>query len=73
MKDLPDPESKSWYIEARVGSANHRGDCVRFIDDRRNLRPEEAGERGTYDNRPVEDVLREALREVARLRAVIES
>lgn len=47
--------SKTWYIEARVGSENHRGECVRFIDDRR-------GTDGEYINVPAEQKMAELMR-----------
>lgn len=47
--------SKTWYIETRVGSENHRGECVRFIDDRR-------GSDGEYINMPAEQKMAELMR-----------
>jgi hypothetical protein len=41
-------KKRTWYIEARVGSNNYRGDVVHFIDDRR-------GTDGGYDNMRAEE------------------
>jgi hypothetical protein len=54
-------DADRWYIEARVGSANHRGDVVRFINDRRSA----AG--GGYWNAPAHEVFAALLSAVARL------
>jgi hypothetical protein len=54
-------DADRWYIEARVGSANHRGDVVRFINDRRSA----AG--GGYWNAPAHEVFASLLSAVARL------
>lgn len=58
--------SKTWYVEARVGSNNYRGELVHFIDDRRQTAKE--GEQ-LYINRPVEEVIQELMDELAATRS----
>lgn len=50
------PNADTWYVEARVGADNFRGECVRFIDDRRQ---QEEGP--LYENRAVEQYIAELL------------
>ncbi|HUX15405.1 MAG TPA: hypothetical protein VMW52_02975 [Phycisphaerae bacterium] len=54
--------TRTWYVEARVGRANYRGDCVRYVDDRR-------GGDGEYVNIPADDRVAELEGEIAGLRA----
>ena len=61
---MSEPVKRTWYIEARVGSKNYRGQYVRFIDDRRTTD-------GGYDNVPAEEAyatLQARLAEVERER-----
>lgn len=53
--------ARTWYIEARVGSENYRGDLVHFIDDRR-------GTDGEYINMPAEKKMAELMHDVEMLR-----
>jgi hypothetical protein len=60
-------ERKDWYIEARIGSDNFRGDRVRYIRDYRR----EDGTRG-YVNMPAEQRMAELLSQLASQAAEIE-
>lgn len=65
-------KTRTWYIEARVGSNNYGGKLVHFIDDRRGVKPP-AVRPNTYDNRWAEEVMAELLAENEELRAALAS
>lgn len=50
-------DERDWYVEARPGSANYRGDCVRFVRDWYTDRGRQ------YTNEPAEDVIAQLLEE----------
>jgi hypothetical protein len=53
-------DARRWYIEARVGSENYRGDVVRFIVDRRGDPSLREGE-SSYVNRAAAEAFADAL------------
>lgn len=69
LEPLADIEPDCMYIEARVGSENHRGRCVRMIVDRRGLASrtiEWPEDRSTYLNEDAAEWLREIIRKARK-------
>jgi hypothetical protein len=65
LQPLISIEPEAMYIEARVGSDNHRGECVRLIVDRRFLQAgEKALEKSCYENHDAAKWLRELIAKV---------
>lgn len=67
-RELIDPEGCFWYVEARVGSANHRGECCRLIIDRRGTVTGGEQVRPSYVNESAEEYIKALWQEIRRLR-----